>query len=162
MEEISMAESPIVESPILEESSTMVESPIIVESPTMVESPIIVESPVMVKSPTIVESPMIESSIEKENQTEENLVLRDTLRKRKSQKNESNEQCEVRLEHDRERKCQKRAKDKLHKIKEGLEEFEANLTDDSNRDFQSEIDVHMNEPDIPLPLPSTILEEYDK
>ncbi|CAG8791708.1 14991_t:CDS:2 [Gigaspora margarita] len=109
MEEISMVESPIVESPILEESSTMV------VSPTMVESPIIVESPVIVESPTIVESPM-----------------------------------------------QKRAKDKLHKIKEGLEEFEANLTDDSNRDFQSEIDVHMNEPDIPLPLPSTILEEYDK
>ncbi|CAG8791829.1 22137_t:CDS:2, partial [Gigaspora margarita] len=144
MEEISMAESSIVESPILEESSTMVESPIIVESPTIVESPIIVESPVMVESPTIVESPIIESSMEEENQTKENL------------------QREVCLECDQERKWQKRAKDKLYKIKEGLEEFEANFTDDSNRDFQSEIDIHMNEPDIPLPLPFTILEEYDK
>ncbi|CAG8785106.1 10983_t:CDS:2, partial [Gigaspora rosea] len=31
-----------------------------------------------------------------------------------------------------------------------------------NRDFQSEIDIDMNEPDIPLLLPSTILEKYDK
>ncbi|CAG8808768.1 20338_t:CDS:2, partial [Gigaspora rosea] len=65
-----------------------------------------------------------------------NSVLRDTLRKRKSRKNESHEQR--------------------------LEEFKANLTDDSNKDFQSEIDVDMNEPNILLPLPFTILEEFDK
>ncbi|CAG8610513.1 10516_t:CDS:1, partial [Gigaspora rosea] len=133
-----------------------------VESPIMVESPVIVESPLMVESPTIVESPMVESSMEEENQTGENSILRDTLRKRKSRKNESHEQCEARLDRDRERKWQKRAKDKLHRVEKGLEEFEANLTDDSNRDFQSEIDIDMNEPDIPLPLPSTILDEYDK
>ncbi|CAG8658574.1 22995_t:CDS:2, partial [Gigaspora rosea] len=143
IEEISMAESPIVESPTLAKSLTMVESPIIVESPTMVESPLIVERP------TLVESSMVESSMEKKNITGENSILRDTLRK-------------PRLECDRERKWQKRAKDKLYKIEKGLEEFEANLTDDSNRDYQLEIDIDMNEPDIPLPLPSTILKEYDK
>ncbi|KAF0512365.1 hypothetical protein F8M41_018027 [Gigaspora margarita] len=128
----------------------------------MVKSPVIVESPLMVESPTIVESPMVESSIEEKNQTGENSVLQNTLNKHKSRKNESHEQCEAHLECDRERKWHKRAKDKLHNIEKGLEEFEANLTDDSNRDFQSEIDIDMNEPDIPLPLLSTILEEYDK
>ncbi|CAG8807059.1 28045_t:CDS:2, partial [Gigaspora margarita] len=96
-------------------------------NPIMVESPVIVESTLMVESPTIVESPMVESSMEEKNQTGENSVLRNTLNKRKSQKNKSHEQCEARLEY-----------------------------------FQSEIDIDMNEPDIPLPLPSTILKEYDK
>ncbi|CAG8443741.1 20062_t:CDS:1 [Gigaspora rosea] len=56
----------------------------------------------------------------------------------------------------------KKSKDILCKIEKSLEEFEANLTNNSNRDFQLKIYLHMNKLDIPLLLPSTILEKFDK
>ncbi|CAG8854888.1 33636_t:CDS:2, partial [Gigaspora margarita] len=110
-------------------------------------------------SPTIVESLVVESSMEEENQSDENLVLQvesptivessivESLMEEENQTGEN---------------LQKKAKDKLCKIEKGLKEFKANLTNDSNRDLRLEINIHINEPDISLFLPFIVLNEFDK
>ncbi|CAG8804640.1 7219_t:CDS:1, partial [Gigaspora rosea] len=58
-----------------------------------------------------------------------------------------------------ERENSKKEQKTLYKIEKDLEEFEANLTNNSNKDPWSEINIHINKPNISLPLSSIVLDE---
>ncbi|CAG8503559.1 10031_t:CDS:2, partial [Racocetra fulgida] len=168
MEENSMAENSIIESPMI--GSPMIESPIIESS--MIES-VTEESPT--EGSLMEESLMEENQMGEENEIGESLVLRDTLRKRKSRKNESPQRREIRLARERERKWQKRAENMLRKFEADLIELEASLTDNSNQDSRSEFDVRVDELDVQddylqcefdisqnYTPPSAVLDAYDE
>ncbi|CAG8585309.1 10452_t:CDS:2, partial [Racocetra fulgida] len=157
MEENFMSESPMIE-------SLMIGSPI---KGSLTEESLMEES--MIEGSLTEESLMEKSTIEKNlmgeaNETGEGSVLRDTLRKRKSRKNESSQRCETHLAREQELKWRKRATKTLYKLETDLIELETSFTDDSN---QSEFDAHddlQREFDISQDYtpPSAVLDAYEK